>query len=122
MFRRPGELMGHNTPSTLYQMLCGLLRHSKDCQLDPPNFLNRQDANFNELHGTCDTVFRSLREVSVGTVKRSVQTFQSDDEDKLWESNVFNTSTAEGLQNTVSFYVGKVCCLRGGQEQRELTV
>ena len=103
-------------------MLCGLLRYSKDCQLDPPNFLNRQDVRFKKLHGTCDTVFRSLREAGVGTVKRSAQTFQSDDEDKLWESNVFNTSTAEGLQNTVFFYVGKVCCLRGGQEQRELKI
>ena len=106
-------------PSTLYQMLFVLLRYSKDYQLDPPNFLNRQDAHFKKLHGICDTVFRSLREAGVGTVKRSAQTFQSDDEEELWESNVFNTSTAEGLQNTVFF---KVYCLHGGQEQRELTV
>jgi len=39
----------------------------------------------------------------MGTVKRSAQTFQSDDEDKLWESNVFNTSTAEGLQNVLTY-------------------
>ena len=86
-----------------------------------PNFLNRQDACFKKLHGTCDTVFRSLRESGVGTVKRSAQTFQSVGENKLQESNVFNTGTAEGLQ-TVFFYVGKVCCLRGGQEQRELKI
>ena len=102
-------------PSTLYQILCGLLWYSNNCQLDPLNFLIRRDACFKKLHGTCDTVFRSLCEAGVGTMKRSAQTFQSDDEDKLWESNVFNTSTAEGLQNTVFFYVGKVCCLRGGQ-------
>lgn len=64
-------------------MLCELLRYSKDCQLDPPNFLNRQDACFKKLHGTCDTVFRSLCEAGVGTVKIAAQTFQSDDEDKL---------------------------------------
>ena len=56
-------------------------------------------------------MFRSLREAGVGTMKRSAQTFQSDDEDKLWKSNVFNTSTAEVLQNTVSFHVGKVAML-----------
>ena len=30
-------------PKTLYQILCGLLRHSREHQSDPPNFLDRKD-------------------------------------------------------------------------------
>ena len=98
-------------------MLCGLLRYSKDCQLDPPNFLNRQDVRFKKLHGTCDTVFRSLHEAGLGTVKKSAQAFQSDDEDRFWESKVFNTSTAEGLQNAVFFYVGRFAVCMAGRNK-----
>ena len=34
----------------------------------------------------------------------------------------FNIDSPQGLQNAVFFYVGKVCCLRGGQEQQELKI
>ena len=33
---------------------------------------------------------------------------------------MLNTKTLIGLQRAVFFYVGKVCCLRGGEEQRKL--
>ena len=35
---------------------------------------------------------------------------------------MFNTDTSQGLQNTEFFYVGKVCCLHGGQKQRQLKI
>ena len=38
----------------------------------------------------------------------------------LWKKDVLNTKTPIGLQRAVFFYVGKVCCLRGGEEQRNL--
>ena len=44
-------------PKTIYSILCGLLRHSRLVQDDPPNFLDRKDV---KLHGTCDVAFREL--------------------------------------------------------------
>jgi len=33
---------------------------------------------------------------------------------------ILNSTSADGLQKAVFFYVGKVCCLHGGNEQRNL--
>lgn len=63
-------------PKTLYQMLCGMLRHSKECQPDPPNFLDRKDVRFKKLHSTCDVVLRSLHESGIGTKKHQHQLLQ----------------------------------------------
>ena len=58
---------------TLYQILCGLLRHFREIQPNPPNFLNRKDVHFKKLHGTCDSVLRELHENGVGAQKKSAQ-------------------------------------------------
>ena len=43
-----------------------------------------------------------------------------EDENKLWETGVLNTMIPTGLQGAVFYYIGKVCYLRGGEEQRKL--
>ena len=53
---------------------------------------------------------------------KSVKVFTKNEEDRFWETGTFNTDIPQGLQNTVFFYVGKVCCLCGGQEQQELKI
>ena len=45
-----------------------------------------------------------------------------DDERKLWTSGVSNLSMPTGLLRAVFFYNGKNFCLKGGQEQRNLTL
>ena len=42
------------------------------------------------------------------------------DEQKLWQNGVMGTSTPRSLQNAAFFIVGKMFCLRGGKELREL--
>ena len=42
------------------------------------------------------------------------------EEEQLWESSILGVDTPVKLQHTVFFYVGKVCYLRGGQEQHAL--
>ena len=44
------------------------------------------------------------------------------EENQLWESGALGVDTPEKFQRAVFFYVGKVFCIRGGQEQRELKV
>ena len=42
------------------------------------------------------------------------------EENILWQMGVLNTKTPIGSRRAVFFYVGKVCCVRGGEEQRNL--
>ena len=104
-------------PKTLYQILCGLLRYQRSCQRNPPNFLDRKDVRFKELHGTCDFVFQELHAKGLGAAAKVIT---AEDENILWKSGVLNTKTPDGLQRAMFYYVGKVCCLRGGTKQRNL--
>ena len=45
-----------------------------------------------------------------------------EEEDQLWQMNILNVSELKGLHRAVFYYVGKVCCLRGGEEQWNLKV
>ena len=108
----------HYPPKTLYQILCGLLIYSREHQSDPPNFLDRKDSRFKKLHGTCNSAFNSLREEGVGANKKSAKITKVD-EDKLWEFKNFEYYS-RGSSESGFFYVGKICCLQGGEEQRNL--
>ena len=44
-------------PSTIHQLLCGLLRHMRETTPGCPNFLNKQDSQFRHLQGTLDSLF-----------------------------------------------------------------
>ena len=65
-------------------------------------------------------IFRTLHEEGIEVEKKSTPVVTKANEDKLWETNIFNTSTPIDLQRVVFYYIGKVCCLRGGEEQRNL--
>ena len=107
-------------PKTIYQLLSGLLQYSKEVQSTPVNFLDRGDRRFKALHNTCDSEFRSLHDDGIGTERKSAGILTNEDENILWDSGVLSTKTPDGLQKAVFYYVGKVCCLRGGEEQRNL--
>ena len=49
-------------PSTLYQLLVGILRHMTIENSSCPNFLDKRDPAFKQLHGTLDSHFRKLHE------------------------------------------------------------
>ena len=113
----PGELY----PSqTLHQLLCGVLRHM--CNKNPacPNFMDKKDARFSQLHKTLDSYFHKLHSEGVGRQTKHAEVVTSDEEDQLWKEGVMNTTTPMGLQNAAFFIVGKMFCLRGGQEHRGL--
>jgi len=95
------------------------LHHSKVCQPNPPNFLDRKDAQFKKLHSTCDVVFRSLHESGVGAQKNSAPPVTKEDENKLWDTGVLNITTPNGLQRAV-FLHWQGLLLEGGEEQRKL--
>ena len=107
-------------PKSNYQLLCGILRYMK--QQDPfaPNFLERKDGRFRELHATCESVFRQLREKGVGANPNKTASISKEEENMLWDKRILGTSNLLMLQRAVFFSVGKVFCLRGGEEQRKL--
>ena len=78
------------------------------------------DTRFEPFRNVCDHEFRRLHKEGIGTEAKHVEAFTSDDERKLWESQVLTTLTPHGLLNCVFFYNGKNLCLRGGEEHRKL--
>ena len=95
-----------STKSTI-QLLSGLLRHSREVQSNPPNFLDRNDTHFKELHGACDATFRNLHQQGIGMSKKSAEIITQEAEDMLWDCNIINTTDPDKLQKAVFFYIGK---------------
>ena len=108
-------------PKTIYLLLCGLYRVCKANGL-PFNFLDKADSRFRDLHCTLDSLFSTLHVQGIGAEKKSAPVITIEDEDLMWEKGVLSSSTPRSLQYAVFFYVGIHFSLRGGQEQRNLTV
>ena len=85
-------------PKTLYEILCGLLRHARLEDPSFPNFLDKNDARFSKLHNVIDSVFRKLRADGVSSVKKSAKPFTKEEEAKLWESDVLGIQDPTSLQ------------------------
>ena len=78
-------------PKIIYQLLSGLLLHSREVQPTPVNLLDRGDTCFKSLHNTCDSEFRSLYEDGIGTEIKSTNVTTKEIKDTLWSSGVLNT-------------------------------
>lgn len=104
----------------LYQLLVGLLRYSRSCSRNCPNFLDKTDQRFHDLRGACDTVTKKLRRDGIGTQVKHADIFTLEEEEKLWSSGSIGTHSPTALVRVVFYSVGKALCLRGGQEQCSL--
>ena len=69
-----------------------------------------------------DGVFRKLRAQGVGANPKHAQPFNKEEENLLWRKGIIGVSTPESLFNAIFYYNGKVCCLRGGEEHRNLKI
>ena len=107
-------------PSTLHQLLCGILRRMRELNPNCPNFLDKSDNRFKILQGTLDSYFHKLHSEGIGRKVKHAEVITTDEEDQLWESGVLNVTTPRGLQNAVFYTIGKLFCLRGGKEHRAL--
>ena len=83
--------------------------------VDPraPNLVDTKDADFQQLHSTMDSVFRSLRMEGVGVQVRHANIVTKEEENLLWSEGVLNRSTPLGLLRAVFYSNGEVFCLRG---------
>ena len=100
-------------PKSNYQLLCGILHYMK--QQDPfaPNFLERKDGRFCELHGTCEYVFRQLGEKGVGANPNKTASISKEEENTLWDKNILGTSNPLMLQRAVFFFCEESVLLTG---------
>ena len=107
-------------PRSIHQLLAGLQRYMLSMKSDAPKFLDRKDVRFAPIHGTCETIYRNLHGKGIGTDVRHAAVITSEDEEKLRTTGVVGCNTPKNLQRAVFFYVGKLMCIRGGEEQRKL--
>ena len=107
-------------PSTVHQLLCGLLRHMRDHTPGCPNFLDKKDSRFRALQGTLDSLFHQLLSEGIGVQTKRTEVITKEDEEKLWSSGVMGLTTPRSLQNAGFFVVGKMFSLWGGVEHRKL--
>ena len=103
-------------PATLHQLLYGVLRHMRDCNPGCPNFLDKKDSRFRQLQGTLDAYFHNLHCEGIGRQVKHAETISTEEDNQLWETGVLDINTPKGLQNAVFYTIGKMFCLRGGQE------
>jgi len=75
---------------------------------------------FRKLQGTMDTHFWKLRQASVWAEVKDSGTISPHEEDLFWELGNLGTSTPLALLRSVFYYNGKVLCLHGGDEHRQL--
>ena len=69
-----------------------------------------------------DSLDRKLRSEGVGAEKHLAKPFTIDDENKFWSLGEMGMNTPVSLLQAVFYYNGKIFCLRGGEEHRNLKV
>ena len=107
----------HYPPRTLNLLLMGLQRHIWSTR--PGRKINLL-SEFHCLQNVCDSYYRKLHAMGIGTERKVTEVFDANDEDRLWSSGTLNLDTPQGLLNAVFFYNGKNFCLHGGAEHRDL--
>ena len=106
--------------TTVYQLLSGILRHMRSIDPECPNFLDKNNYHFKELHGAVDNLGRQLRIDGVGAEVKHASVVTSEEEAALWENGVLSTENPKALLSAVFYCNGKNFCLRGGCEHRNL--
>ena len=107
-------------PKTIHLILAGLQRIMLEKRPNTPKFLDRKEYRFCELRRSCDSVYRGLHKQGIGTTVHHTQIFTKEEEEKLWATGVLGDSTPKSLQRAIYFYIGKLFCVRGGQESRDI--
>ena len=108
------------SPVCVQSLLAGILRHMREINIDTPNFIDKGDRRFRELHGVVESVLCDLRRNGIGAEVKHAPVISPEEEEQLWASGTLGIDTPSKLQRSVFFYLGKVCCIRGGEEQRNL--
>ena len=81
--------------------------------------MDKQNTVFVELRGTCERLARELHQDGMGAKVKHMPIITPEEEDQLWDSGAIGIFPPS-LVRCIFYHVGKVFCLCGGQEQRDL--
>ena len=70
---------------------------------------------------TMDSLSSDLHSKGIGAQRRSAEIITHEDEELFWAKGSLGSGSPQTLQHTVFFYIGLQFCLRGVQEQYELS-
>ena len=91
-------------PKTIYSILSGILRYMRLENSDYPNFFDKSDAAFSVFRTCLDNVFKGLRSDGVGAQSSHTEGISMEEENKLWDTGVMNSSTPSGLLLNVELF------------------
>ena len=98
----------HYPPSSIHQLLCGILRHMREINPHCPNFLDKKDAGFRSLHHALDVQFHKLHSNGIGRQIKHAKVFSKDDELRLWDSGSLGV-TLNRCNMLCSIQLGRCC-------------
>ena len=75
---------------------------------DCPNFIDKKDNHFKSLHRSMDSYFHNLHSNSIRRHMKHAKSLSKEDEQKIWQSGVMETSTPRSLQNAAFFVASKM--------------
>ena len=87
----------------------------------PFSIFDKKDLRFRDLMLTMDSVSSELHRQGIGAQCKHASVITHDDENMLWEQGKLGDTSPRMLQHTVFFYCGLQFCLRGIQEQYDMT-
>lgn len=111
------------TPLSLQGLLFGLLRYMRQHNPYAPNFMDKKDVRFRDLHTVLDNTFAILEEQRVGTPKKYVPLvtdIMPEQEKHLWNIGVLGTDSPLKLLRAVYFKMGNVFRIGGALKHRYL--
>lgn len=111
------------TPLSLQGLLFGLLRYMRQQDPNAPNFMDKKDRRFRELHSVIEKTFAHLEEEGVNILKKYtplVTDVTPDQENHLWKLGVLGTDSPLKLIRTVYFKMSSVFHINGALKHRHL--
>ena len=106
-------------PPTIHLILCALQRIMRRTNRHPFNIFDKKDVRFRRFYGTMETTYQNLHKVGI-RVEIKHASIRSEEEAILWEQQILGFHSPKALVKAVFFLNGKIFCLRGGKEHREL--
>lgn len=107
-------------PNTLVQLVAGLQRHLRESGRPEMSILSDKDPKFARTRAALDARMKQLTKEGVGCTRKQAQPLSLQQEEALWEKEIFSLNTGEGLLYAVFWYNCKLFGLRGGDEHRNL--
>ena len=78
-------------------MLSGILRHMYSVNPVCPNFLDKKDHLFKEIHAALNNLGRQLRSAGVEAEVKHASVITADEEEALWANKVIGTHNPKVL-------------------------